>query len=121
MARDTRKAYEDELARLAPQVRRAFLDAIADIRSNAKISLVEEAVSAGDWGAVVEILRIDERVFDGLDRQIANVFLQGGLYQMAHLGSRGAALAVRFQGRHERAERIARTLGSSLVTEVIVD
>ena len=121
MAADSRRAYEEALARLDPSLRRAFEDAIRDVRSAAKVAAIEEAAAVGDWRAVVEIMRMDERVFDRLDREIQNAFYQGGVYQLAHLGGRGAALLVRFQGRHPRAEAWARERGSGLVSEIVAD
>lgn len=121
MARDTRREYQKAIGALEPTIRQAFLAAVADVRSGAKVAAIEEAVSRGDWRAALDILRMDERIFDRLDRAIENAFYQGGIYQMARLGGRGAALLVRFQGRHERAERWVRERSSGLITEILED
>jgi len=121
VARDSRSAYEAELRKLEPLVRKAFLEAIDDIKSGAKLTSVQEAVARADWQAALELLRMDESIFSRLDRQIENAFYQGGVYQLAHLGGRGAALRVRFQGRHERAERWVRERSGRLIRGIIED
>lgn len=127
MPRDTRAAYLRELDRLEPTLRDAFLIAVKDLRSASQVKAIEQAVAIGDWRAAIELLRMDERVFDRLDRAMQDAFYQGGVYQLAHLppkpspSGRGASLAVFFQGRTPRAEAWGRAVAGALISEIVED
>ena len=65
-------------AKLEPQVRRAFLDAVWDIRSAAKLQTLIGHLEVGNVGAAITALNLREEFFEPLDRALSNAFLQGG-------------------------------------------
>ena len=112
---------------LEPRIREAFLQSIADITSAAKLSAVIGHLEAGNIEAALVALNLREEFFGPLDDAIRRAYLEGGASMLAGLPALaspfqdGAAVAVRFNGRHERAERAARELSSKLITWVVED
>lgn len=112
---------------MEPQIREAFLAAVADITSAAKLSAVVGHLEAGNIEAALIALNLREEFFGPLDDAIRRAHLEGGASMLAGLPAleapfqNGAAVAVRFNGRHERAERAARDLSSRLITRVVED
>jgi hypothetical protein len=73
------------LARLEPELRRAFEAAIRQITSAAQIELVAGHIRAGNIEAAMAALRIDPRFFGPLDRAIADAYIAGGVAALASL------------------------------------
>jgi hypothetical protein len=68
-----------------PQIRRAFLDAIADITSEAQMALVVDAIERGDFARLQAVLNIEAAFFTPLDRAIQGAYLEGGVRALSGL------------------------------------
>jgi len=125
MPRDSRRAFLEELAKVSPQISKAFEQAIQDIRSTSQLIVIEAAIARGDIEAVIQAIRLGAEFFAPLDRTIVNAFEQGGIYQLSRLPKKTlpntGPLLVRFQGRHPRAEQWTRQRAADLITEISED
>jgi len=125
--RDTRKAFLKLLDDTWPGVRSEFVAAMRQARAGIDMKALEAAIARGDVDAAFRALRFDAADLFRTDTAITAAMNAGGTYQMGAFqhATRRAPIANRvvqsFGGRNERAERIARDLGSRLVTEVVDD
>ena len=78
-------ALQAQIDAFTPLVRQAFLDVIVDIRSEAQLSLLVDAISRGDMRAVEAILGVDPAFFAPLDRTITNAYYEGAIRALAGL------------------------------------
>ena len=99
---------------MEPQIRDAFLAAIQSAKSRVKVSDLIEAIDAGDIRRAVDLLRIDQGLLFPLDDAVRAAFIAGGSSVGAEIPAsiRGA---FGFNGRHPRAEELARSQGARLV------
>lgn len=108
-----------------PEIRRAFLDAIEDLRSGADVQAIAERIERGDVDGALRAVGIDAAAFRGFERAIEEAFNAGGTAAIGGLPALmepdGARLAIRFDGRFLRAERIIRDHSSRLVTRIVDD
>lgn len=124
MSRDSRVEFLAMLDKVSPTLRRAFEEAVQDIRSSAQLRLVEDAIQRGDVEAAMRALQLGSEFFAPLDRAISEAFYQGGVYQMSRLpkapstGSQGPVV-LRFNTRTLRAETWVREKSSGLITEIV--
>jgi len=127
LARDTRRAFAQAVKAMEPGIRKAFLQAIADVRSTAQFAVIEAAIERGDIQAVINSLRLGREFFAPLDDAIRNAFVQGATYQLASLPKKalptsgGGPLIVRFQGRNPRAEAWLTEAAGNLIVEILED
>jgi len=125
MARSDRQRFEELLAQFEPEVRKAFKDAVNDLRSNADLKRVVEALERKDITAAIRALNIDPAAFFGLDRAIRSAYNTSGLSAVAALpvirSASGARLVIRFDGRAPRAERWLSNRSGSLITSITDD
>jgi len=125
--RDTRRAFLRLLDQTWPGVRSEFVAAMRQARAGVDMKALEAAIARGDVDAAFRALRFDAADLFKTDTAITAAMTAGGNYQMGAFqhATRRAPIASRvvqsFGGRNERAERIARDLGSRLVTEVVDD
>ena len=68
-----------------PQIREAFLAAIEDVRSQAQLSLVVDAIHRGDIAKLQAVLNLDPSFFAPLDQAITGAFYEGGFRALAGL------------------------------------
>lgn len=110
---------------LAPSVRSAFLAAIFDMRSEARLTLVTSAIERGDVQALIEVLQLDPEFFAPLDAALTAAYRRGGEDAMRSLPRfqrpSGLPVAARFNGRNPRAEQWLLRQSSALITEIISD
>lgn len=74
-----------QIAALEPVIRDAFLQSIADIRSEAQMALVVDALERGDVNRLVAILNLDPTFLAPLDRAIQGAYLEGGARALSGL------------------------------------
>lgn len=115
--------FLDALAKFAPQVRQAFIDAIQDVTDNAVLAQVIEALERGDEVAAWRALGYNPSVFNRMTNAIATVFEQGAMFTLAHLpryvsDRDGIKTMLRFNMRDREAERWLRDQSASLVTRI---
>lgn len=71
--------------RLEPDIRKAFIEAINDVRSAAQMGLLADAVERQDIAAIMRILAIEPSAFAPLDRAMASAYIQGGIAALSGL------------------------------------
>lgn len=127
MTRDTRRAFLQLLDDTWPGLGKVFVQAMRRVQSNIALKELRRAIDRGDVQAAFDALRMDAATLYALDEAVEGAFRAGGKYQMDSVISatkrfpQGARIVQSFGGRSERAERIARDLGSRFVTEVLDD
>jgi hypothetical protein len=113
--------------RLEPGVRRSFLDAVADIKSEAQLKLLTAALADNDFARAWTILQMDPAFFSPLDEALRAAYYQGGVAALAALPAlppnpiTGGPVVARFNVRNPRAEAWVRDWSSSLITEIVED
>lgn len=119
---DNRKAFLAQLEKLEPRLVRAFEAAFQDIRSTAQLRVIEDAIKRGDIQAALQAIQLGSEFFAPLDRMIVEAFDTGAIWQLSNLPKKtlpnGGSLLIRFNARNVRAERTARDLAASLITEI---
>lgn len=78
-------ALQRQIDALEPTIREAFLRSIADIRSEAQLSLVVDALERGDAQRLVAVLNLDPVFFAPLDRAIQGAYIEGGIRALSGL------------------------------------
>lgn len=68
-----------------PEVRKAFLDAIGRITSQAQLQTVIGHIQNGNIEAAVAALRVDPVFFQPLDRALSEAYYRGGVAALAAL------------------------------------
>lgn len=115
----------DLLDNLTPSVRAAFLQSVANIQSDAQISLIVTALERGDIEAALRFLNIEGAYFAPLDRALTDAYQQGGDWAIEGVKniarSQGARVVARFDGRNPRAEQYLREQSSTLISAIVED
>lgn len=120
-----REQFELLVSQWEPVIRKAFLDAIADIKSNVVMKRVVERMERGDVAGAIEAMDLDATAFRTLDKAIAETFEGGGIASTSNMPTlrdpEGHAFTVRFDVRNIVAENWIRDHSSQLVTNIIAD
>jgi hypothetical protein len=74
-----------QIAALEPMIRDAFLQSIADIRSEAQMALVVDAIERGDVPRLISVLNLDPTFFAPLDQAIQGAYYEGGVRALSGL------------------------------------
>jgi len=75
----------DVIDRMEPAMRQAFLEAIADIRSEAQLSVIIRAIEDGRIEDAIRALHLDATFFGPLDDALRLAYLEGGRDALAGL------------------------------------
>lgn len=78
-------SLQRQIDALEPLIRDAFLRSVADIRSEAQLALVVDALERGDVQKLVAVLNLDPAFFAPLDRAIQGAYIEGGLRALSGL------------------------------------
>ena len=70
---------------LEPIIREAFLQSIADMRSEAQMALVIDALERGDVPRLMVVLNLDPTFLAPLDRAIQGAYIEGGVRALSGL------------------------------------
>ncbi len=107
-----------------PAIRRAFLDAVADIRSKITLKIVADRLEKHDIAGAIDALHIEREAFGGLESAIAQAYEGGGVAMAEDLLLRdpdGSRVVFRFGVRNPEAEEWLRSHSAQLVTRIIED
>ena len=118
------KAIREALAKLEPKVRKAFLDAIGEIRKAADPSAIARMIERGDIEAAIRAMRFEPGLFGPLDRALEEAYRNGAITALAELPRirdpyDGGQVVIGFNGRHPRAEAWAKQTAGGLITEIV--
>lgn len=120
-----RTRIEQLLEQFAPEIRNAFLSAVADITVNADLRAIVRALEAGDIEAALRAVHLDPAAFRPLDAAIAEAFEAGGNIASDTMPTvrdqAGNRVVFRFDVRNPRAEAFLRTRSSQYVVEILDD
>lgn len=109
----------------APLIRLAFLESIADVRSQVTLKAVVEALERGDIGGALDALNLERSAFSRVENAIAAAYNAGGTAMVGNLPTlrsmAGAKVVVRFDARNPRAEAWLSDHSSRLVRDIIED
>lgn len=108
-----------------PAIRKAFLEAIETIRSDAVVEEIIERLQKGDITGAVNAIPVDSTAFNPVADAIRETFNAGGIAALSKLprlkSPSGHKVVVRFDARNVRAEQWLRQHSSNLVTNIIAD
>lgn len=107
-----------------PVVRRAFMDAIADIKSQITLRLLIERLERRDIVGAIAVLNIEREAFGPLESAIAQAYEGGGVAMAEDLSLRdpeGNRIVFRFGVRNPEAEAWLRTHSARLVSRIVDD
>lgn len=109
-----------------PEIRKAFMASVDDLRSGANLQGIVAALERGDVEAAIRAVNLDPAAFRPLDRAIAGAFDAGGVTTTAAISSAATrsgirSVVFRFDARDPRAETWLITHSSTMVTRIIDD
>lgn len=119
MANTNRSKFELLLETYEPKLRQAFLDAIADIRSQVTLKLLVERLERGDVQGALDALHIERSAFGPLELALAESYNAGGIGFASDMILRdpdGHRLAFRFGVRNLAGEALLRDYSAEMVT-----
>lgn len=107
-----------------PLIRRAFMDAVNSLRSSVSLKVLVERLERGDIGGAVDVLRIEQEAFGGLDVAIADAFNAGGIATVEEMRLRdpeGRRVNFRWNVRGPESEAWLRRHSSTLITGITAE
>lgn len=120
-----RDRFEILIAQYEPLIRKAFKDAVDDIRSNADLRLVVERLERGNVAGAIEALNIDAVAFRPVDIATSAAFEGGGIAAVNGMPQlrdpSGGRVVLRFDGLAVGAEKWLTSHSSSLVSAITDD
>lgn len=81
----TLSQLEAQLAKMEPEIARAFIAAVQDLKSTAQLALVARALEEGRIEDALRALNVDPAFFAPLDDAIRAAYLMGGRDAIAAL------------------------------------
>lgn len=111
--------------RMTPDVQAAFLKAIADIKSDAQMTLFVNAYAAGNVQAALEAISLGAEYFAPLDAAMSQAYAEGGAVAMQMFKemaqAKGVTVIARFNARNPRAEEGLARHSSRMIVEIADD
>jgi len=106
--------------------RKAFSEAVGDIKKNAVIKDLVDRIDAGDIDGVLTAMGINEASFGSIEQAIQNAYRKGGDTGALQVGripdpSKDVSFMFAFNVRNSRAEQWLRENSSSLIVEITQD
>ncbi|PWJ80641.1 phage Mu protein F like protein [Pseudaminobacter salicylatoxidans] len=121
----SREKFEQLIANFEPLIRKAFEDAVEDIRSNIQLRRIVERLERNDIIGAIEALHIDRAAFNPVENAIRLAYNAGGTAAVAGMPAlrdpEGHRLVVWFDVRNIRAERWLAEHSSNLITAITAD
>lgn len=122
MRRTSREIIADLLDIHDPRVKDAFIDAVRDISDNVPIGRLTDAINRGDIESALDLINIDDTVFDGVVEALRASYIDGGRETASSLSGlrtpNGVSAVFRFGVRNQAAESFLRSQSSQLVTRI---
>lgn len=115
-----RQKIDALVMQFTPEIRDAFLAAIADIVDNTILQAVIDAIERGDAVAAFEALGFSDAAMRPLTAALERAFEQGGVMVTSTFPRVGRAV-FRFDVRNSRAEAWLRDHSSQLITRISED
>src|SRR5438128_2329182 len=116
---------DDLIDRFDPVLRRAFLEAIYNLRDQAHVAQIIRMLEAGNLEAAVRAAGLDPVAFRPFDKAITSTFEAGGDATAGIIGTRtladGFRLTFQFNIRNPAAERWLAERSSTQIAEIISD
>ena len=117
---------QKQIDALEPAIRDGFLRSVYDLRSEAKIAQVTDAIRRYDTTALYEALNLEPTFFAPLDRAIQAAYIEGGSQALIGLPpvkdpNTGIRVVSRFDARNQTAEEWLRNHSSSLISGIVED
>lgn len=112
------KTLQDLIAKFTPEIRKAFELAVNNIKSDAVIDKMIEAIKAGDINAAVRFSGISEAAMRPLTLAIERAYEAGGVFTSDQFRRPVDGVKFRFDVRNSRAEAYVRDYSSQLVTRI---
>ncbi len=118
------EAFKALLARLEPDVAKAFLDAVAAASGAIDIKALTAAIASGRIEEAIRIVQQARALFFPLDDAIRAAYIAGGQFVMENLPTlrnplNGTRILISFDGRHTRAEQWSRRQGELVIDAII--
>lgn len=113
--RDLPGAFDRLLSELEPGVRGAFIEAINNIASTAKLHDIEMMLDRGDIEGMLNALNLSPEYFRAVEDAVDGAFYAGAQFQASIAASLSS---IPFNRRHLQAETWARENGSRLIVEI---
>lgn len=117
-----RQQLLDLIDRLAPDMERAFLEAVEDIKSEIVLREIVERLERRDIEGAIEALHIDEAAFRPLAEALRQAYNAGGILvvkDMPRLSDPlGGRVVLRWDVQNQGAEANIREISSSLITGI---
>lgn len=108
-----------------PKVRKAFLDAVNNIRSKVMLRRVVESLERGDVNGAVTAMNLEPEAFSQFEAVLAEAYNAGGQSVVNSiaptLGPDGSRLVFRWGVRNLSAENNLSTHSANLVTRIVED
>lgn len=107
----------------APEIQRAFLDAINTIKSEARLAEIVRFLEAGRIDQAVESLGISRAVFSAYDRALSSAYTQAGELAASQIPpvrqANGIVLNVHFDGRDTRSAAFVNELVGRKIDDIV--
>ncbi|KWT70770.1 hypothetical protein APY04_0831 [Hyphomicrobium sulfonivorans] len=119
-----RKQIETLIDAWEPRLKKAFLDSIDDIKTNADMQALLRAIKAKDINAVADALHIERAAFAPYEAALAQAYGAGGATTVAVVQSAarrsGASVVIRFDVRNPRAEQWLNDVSGQRITGRVI-
>lgn len=117
-----RQQLLDLLDKLSPDVEQAFLEAIADIRSEIVLREIVERLERQDIEGAINALHIEQSAFRPLTEALRIAFNQGGVLTIGNIprlsDPLGGRVVLRWDVSNQRAEANIKTISSQLIVGI---
>lgn len=108
----------DLIDKFAPEIQAAFLVAFENVRDDAIIGKIIDAITAGDIATAVKFTGLSEQALRPLTAAIEVAFEAGGVFTANQFYRPVSQAVFRFNVRNSRAEAYLRDYSSQLVTRI---
>jgi hypothetical protein len=120
-----RQQLADLIEGLSPAMEKAFMEAVADIKSEIVLREVVSRLEARDVQGAIEALHIDPAAFQLLSEALRQAFNQGGLITSQNMprlaDTLGNRVVFRWDVSNQGAEAVIRDLSSTMITNITAD